>query len=124
MAENIYSNIGKTTGKDVRLVRAAAHHPFEFFNKVMEDPQDHRPVRFRYLGVFYVKPYWCKGLRNTVKIGPPPEGDTIWARVPEQKFGKTYINLKRGIYKGGVFTSEDSTINCSLSDVKFWGPTS
>ena len=43
-----------------------------------------------------VKPYWRKGLRNTAKVGPPPEGDEIWARVPEQKFNKTYINLKKG----------------------------
>lgn len=122
MAESIYSQIGKRMGKDVRLVRAAAHHPFEFFSKVMEDPSDHRPVRFRYLGAFYVKPYWRKGLRNINKIGPPPEGDEIWARVPENKFNKTYINLKKGTVIEERFLSEDGTVNCPLSEVQFWGP--
>jgi hypothetical protein len=124
MAESIYFQIGKTMGKDVRLVRAAAHHPFEFFSKIMEDPLDHRPIRFRYLGAFYVKPYWRKGLRNSAKIGPPPEGEEIWARVPVQKFNKTYINLKKGIVNNDEFTSIDETVKCPSSDVKFWGPDS
>ena len=122
MAESIYSQIGKRMGKDVRLVRAAAHHPFEFFSKVMEDPSDHRPVRFRYLGAFYVKPYWRKGLRNIKKIGPPPKGEEIWARVPEQKFNKTYINLKKGTVENEVFTASDNSVQCPLSEVQFWGP--
>jgi hypothetical protein len=124
MAENIYSQIGKIVGKDVRLVRAAAHHPFEFYSKIMEDPKDHRPIRFRYLGAFFVKPYWRKGLRNINKIGPPPEGVEIWARVPEVKFNKTYINLKKGIVNEEGFSATDGSVKCPLSEVQFWGPDS
>ena len=124
MAESIYNQIGKIVGKDVRLVRAAAHHPFEFYSKIMEDPQDHRPIRFRYLGAFFVKPYWRKGLRRTDKIGPPPTGVEIWARVPELKFNKVYINLKKGIVNEKDFVAIDGSVTCPISDVQFWGPDS
>jgi len=120
MADNIYSKIGKATGKDVRIVRAAAHHPFEFFGRVMEDPEDHRPVRLRYLGVFFVKPYWRKGLMKTSKVGLPENGDNIWARVPEQKYSKTYINLKQGKVKEGTFISTDGNVECPVTQIQFW----
>ena len=120
MAESIYNKIGKKMGKDVRLVRAAAHHPFEFFSNVMEDPTDHRPVRFRYLGVFFVKPYWHKGLKKSSKFGLPEDGSTIWARVPEHKFNKTYINLKSGYIKNGIFESDDGNVECPVEQVQFW----
>lgn len=122
MAENIYSLIGKQVGKDARLVRAVAHHPFEFFSKVMEDPADHRPIRFRYLGAFFVKPYWRKGLVNSLKAGEIPSGEEIWARVPEVKYNKTYINLKKGVVNGGVFRASEEDYNCPEEDIKFWGP--
>jgi hypothetical protein len=120
MAENIYSQISKLKGKDVRLVRTAAHHPFSFFSKVMEDMDDHRPVRFRYLGAFVVKPYWRKGLQKTAKVGLPSEGVEIWARVPETKYNKIYINLKTGIVTEGNFISGDGLVNCPVAEVKFW----
>jgi len=120
MAESIYSQIGKVVGKDVRQVRAVAHHPFEFFSNIMEDPEDHRPIRFRYLGAFFVKPYWRKGLRNTAKVGLPPDGANIWARVPEKKFGKEYINLKEGYVHDRTFTSNDGNVNIPVDEVKFW----
>ena len=120
MAESIYNQIGKQVGRDVRLVRAAAHHPFEFFSNIMKDPLNHRPMRFRYLGVFFVKPYWRKGLRNVKKIGAPPEGAVIWARVPVQKFNRTYINLKFGTILEGVFTASDGSACCPVSDIQFW----
>jgi hypothetical protein len=122
MAESIYSQIGKQMGKDVRLVRAAAHHPFEFFSKVMEDPEDHRPVRFRYFGAFFVKPYWRKGLKNPAKVGYPTEGQPIWARVPEKKFNKIYINLKQGQIIGQEFHANDESVVCPITDIAFWGP--
>jgi hypothetical protein len=118
MAINIYSKIAKETGLDARLVRTVAHHPFEFFSKVMSDPYDHRPVRFRYLGVFFVKPYWHKGLQNVKKIGLPNDGDLIWARIPESKFGRVYINLKQGVVVGRTFISEDYA--CPISEILFW----
>lgn len=120
MAETIYGQISKQTGKDVRLVRAAAHHPFEFFSRVMADPQDHRPFRFRYLGVFFVKPWWYKGLRSTKKVGPPPDDATIMAKVLEEVNGKVYKNMKEGKTKEGVFTSSDNKVKCLSSEVLFW----
>jgi hypothetical protein len=120
MATNIYSEIGKRMGKDVRLVRAAAHHPFEFYVKRMEDPQDHRPMRFRYLGVFFVKPYWRKGLKSVKKIGFPTEDMHIWARVPELKFNKVYTSLKCGQTVGPEFLSDDGKVKCPITDIQFW----
>jgi len=120
MTDNIYSQIGKLVGKDVRLVRNAAHHPFSFFTGVMSDTHDHRPVRFRYLGLFMVKPNWRKGLRKTEKIGLPSEGDVIYARVPETKYNKVYINLKKGFINRGMFESFDRQVVCTLSEIKFW----
>jgi hypothetical protein len=120
MAETIYGQISKQTGKDVRLVRAAAHHPFEFFSRVMADPQDHRPFRFRYLGVFFVKPWWYKGLRSTKKVGLPPDKVMIMARVPEEVRGKVYINTKKGMTEDGWFTSMDGKFKCPSTEILFW----
>ena len=120
MAETIYGKIGKSVGKDVRLVRAVAHHPFEFFAKVMADKDDHRPMRFRYLGAFAVKPYWHKGLRNSKKIGLPEDGTHIWARVPVDSENKKKAKLKEGNIKGGRFISSDCMIECPVEDVQFW----
>jgi hypothetical protein len=120
MAENIYAQIGKRVGKDARLVRAVARHPFEFFSKIMTDPQDHRAFRFRYLGVFFVKPYWHKGLRNTTKVGLPPENTNIYARVPELRFNKVYINLKKGKVENGIFNADDNSVICPVDEIRFW----
>lgn len=120
MTDKIYSQISKLSGKDVRLVRNAAHHPFSFFTSVMADNHDHRPVRFRYLGAFMVKSHWRKGLKKTSIIGIPNEGDVIYARVPEQKYNKIYINLKRGCIKEGNFEADDLSVVCPISDIKFW----
>lgn len=120
MADGIYSQIGKLMGKDVRLVRTVAHHPFSFFAGVMANSNDHRPVRFRYLGVFQVKPNTRKGLRKTSVRGIPNEGDVIYARVPEQKFNKVYINLKRGRILEGNFMADDESVTCPISDIQLW----
>jgi hypothetical protein len=120
MAESIYRTIGKEMGKDVRLVRTAAHHPFEFFSEVMEDPTDNRPMRFRYLGAFFVKPYWHKGLRSSAKEGYPEEGFIIWAKVPEMKRLNLYHNLKFGSIQDGMFVANDNSVICPVSEVKYW----
>lgn len=120
MVDNIYTRISKETGKDVRIIRAAAHHPFKFLSERIADKEDHRPVRLRYLGAFFVKPYWHKGLQKSSKIGLPPEGSFIWARVPEKKYSKTYINLKEGLIDNGRFISTDGSVDCSVSEVQFW----
>jgi hypothetical protein len=120
MADKIYSQISKLSGKDVRLVRAAAHHPFSFFSNVMANTHDHRPVRFRYLGAFAVKPNWRKGLKKIDIAGIPSEGAEIYARVPEQKYNKTYINLKKGTIIEGNFESNDGLVVCPISEIRFW----
>ena len=120
MADNIYKQISKLVGKDVRLVRAASHHPFSFFSNVMADTHDHRPVRFRYLGAFMVKPNWRKGLKKTSVIGLPPDGLEIYAKVPELKYNKMYTNLKRGVIKGEEFIADDGSVVCNVTEIKFW----
>jgi hypothetical protein len=116
--DNIYMQISKKVGKDVRVVRKVTHHPFDFFSKVMSDVNDHRPVRFRYLGVFAAKDYWRKGMTK----GVPPEGGPIYARAPEQKFERTYINLKEGTVKDSRFISTDGNVDCDSSLIEWWRP--
>jgi hypothetical protein len=120
MAENIYTKIAKLSGKDVRLVRTAAHHPFEFVSNVMADMEDHRPIRLRYLGAFIPKPHWRKGMKSVKKVGYPKEGDNIYARVPVFKFNKYYRGTKKGSIEDGNFISEDGTVKCPVNEVMFW----
>ena len=124
MADNIYAKIAKEVGKDVRLVRKVAHHPFDFFAKSMADVNDHRPVRFRYLGIFASKDYWRKGMTRSSEGGFLPEDMEIYARVPEFKesHNRTYINLKRGWTKKGRFKADDGTVDCDIKDVSWWRP--
>lgn len=124
MRENIYSKISKETGRDMRHIRIVAHHPFEFFTKRMIDMQDHRPMRFRYLGAFLPKVNWRKGLANVTKIGYPEANADIWAKVPEAKFNKTYMNLKQGTISedGNTFTANDNSVVCSTKEIGFWVP--
>lgn len=120
MAESIYNKIGKQLGYDARLVRTAAHHPFSFLARVIEDPKDYRPIRLRYLGAFVPKPIWRKGMKKVKVIGLPVEGACIYARVPEEKYGRQYINLKRGRIEGGRFIADDNSVNCSIGEVVAW----
>ena len=120
MRESIYFQISKKVGKDMRLVRLAAHHPFDFFERVMSSPTDHRPFRFRYLGAFMVKPYWYKGLRASAKVGFPVEGDEVQAKVPEIKYGRKYHNLKHGVIKGDKFIGLDEEYSCDVKDILLW----
>ena len=122
MSENIYAQIAKQVGKDVRLVRKVAHHPFDFFAKSMADVNDHRPVRFRYLGIFACKDYWRKGMTRSSEGGLPTEDMEIYARAPEMKVAREYINLKRGWVKNDRFLSEDGNVDCGLSRIEWWRP--
>jgi hypothetical protein len=118
MGDNIYVQIAKEVGRDVRLVRKVTHHPFDFFSRVMADVNDHRPVRFRYLGVFPTKDYWRKGMTK----GIPPEGGPIYAKAPEVKFDKIYINLKEGNVENSRFLSTDGCVNCDSALIEWWRP--
>lgn len=116
---NIYVELGKKYNKDVRFIRRICHHPFDFLSQKIKDPDDHRPIRLRYVGIFFVKPYWRKAMQNT-RAGLPEEGRIIYARAPEKRFEKTYINLKKGVHKEGFFLSEDETVRCFIEDVQKW----
>lgn len=116
---NIYNQLAKKYNKDVRFIRRITHHPFDFLHKKITDPDDHRPVRLRYVGVFYVKPYWRKEMIST-RRDLPIDGSIIYARAPEKKFNKVYINLKKGLVKDGFFISEDGTVRCFIEDVQKW----
>jgi hypothetical protein len=122
MAENIYVQISKKVGKDVRLVRKVAHHPFDFFSRSMANVVDQRPVRLRYLGIFAPKDYWRKGMTKSIEGGFPPENVQIFARVPELKFNKVYINLKEGMVNNNIFKSVDGNVSCDISLVEWWCP--
>jgi hypothetical protein len=50
----------------------------------------------------------------------PKDGSIMYARAPEKKFNKVYINLKKGLVKDGFFTSEDGTVKCFIEDVQKW----
>lgn len=118
-SNNIYNQLAKKYGKDARFIRRITHHPFDFLHQKITDPDDHRPIRLRYVGVFFVKPYWRKAMTNT-RAGLPIDNTIIYARAPEKRFKKTYINLKKGLYKDGFFTSEDGTVRCFIEEVQKW----
>ena len=116
---NIYVELAKKYKKDARFIRRVAHHPFDFLHQKISDPDDHRPIRFRYVGVFYVKPYWRKAMTNT-RAGLPKNNSRIFARAPEKKFNKNYINLKKGTVKDGIFASEDGAVIIPIEEVQKW----
>jgi len=116
---NIYTQLAKKYNKDVRFIRRITHHPFDFLHQKIVDPDDHRPIRFRYVGVFFVKPYWKKAMNNT-RAGLPKDGSIVYARAPEKKFNKTYINLKKGLAKDGFFISEDGNVRCLIEEIQKW----
>lgn len=116
---NIYVQLAKKYNKDARFIRRVAHHPFDFLHQKISDPDDHRPVRLRYVGVFYIKPYWRKEMINT-RAGLPENNSVIFARAPEKRFNKNYINLKKGTVLDGIFASEDGMIVCPIEEVQKW----
>jgi hypothetical protein len=122
MADNIYMQISKKVGRDVRLVRKVTHHPFDFLSRQMADVNNHKHIRLRYLGVFATKDYWRKGMTRSSEGGFPPEGIEVYARVPEVKFNREYINLKQGIVKDSGFISSDGNVECDLALVEWWRP--
>jgi hypothetical protein len=53
--DRILKSIALNAFKDTRIVKTIVHHPFMFVKKVMADPDDYRPIRIRFLGVFVMK---------------------------------------------------------------------
>jgi hypothetical protein len=120
--ESVYAQIAKVVGKDARVVRKVAHHPFDFLSKSMADMNDHRPIRIRYLGAFITKYYWRKGMSKPSEIGFPNEGDVIYAKVPEKKYNKMYENLKVGTVQNARFIAEDESVECDIKEITWWRP--
>ena len=53
--DRILKHISLIKNKDIRVVKSIAYHPIFFAKKVMTDPDDYKPVRIRYFGVFVQK---------------------------------------------------------------------
>ena len=49
--------------KDPRIIEAIVYSPLKFTKKVIEDPNDDRPIRIKYFGVFVQKPIFNKDTR-------------------------------------------------------------
>lgn len=117
--DNIYTRLAEKYKRDVRFIRRVTHHPFDFLSQTISDPDNHRPVRLRYLGIFYVKPYWRKDMKS-IKEAVPEEGKALYARVPELKFNKVYINLKKGKVENEIFISDDLSVVCPTHEIRRW----
>lgn len=50
--DRIIKHISLVKGKDPRVVQQVVYHPFLFAKHRMADPDDYRPIRIRYFGVF------------------------------------------------------------------------
>jgi len=53
--DRIIKHISLSKFKDPRIVKEVVYHPLYFAKKVMTDPDDYRPIRIRYFGVFILK---------------------------------------------------------------------
>ena len=53
--DRIIKHISLIKSKDVRVVQSIVYHPIFFAKKVMSDPDDYKPIRIRYFGVFVQK---------------------------------------------------------------------
>lgn len=52
--DRIIKDIAKKYNVDKRVVNHIVSHLFLFLKKVISDPKDNRPVRFRYWGVWAI----------------------------------------------------------------------
>lgn len=50
--DKIISDIAAAKKKDVRVIQNIVYHPLLFTKHKMADPDDYRPIRIRYFGVF------------------------------------------------------------------------
>lgn len=50
--DQIVKEISEKLGKDKRVVDKVSRSQFTFTTKVVRDPEDNRPVMYRYLGKF------------------------------------------------------------------------
>jgi hypothetical protein len=120
--DKVYADLADKHKITRRLARKVAHHPFDVLHRIAYDPLNHRPLRLRYLGVFYVNPTKKKGMKYPTKDGYPEENMPIYARVklprPSGVGHGTYLH--KGIIKEGMFISEDGTVETELANVYYW----
>ena len=50
--DKIIKQLAEKYGKDKRVIKLIAHSPFKFLKLIIEDPEDWRPLRLRYFGIF------------------------------------------------------------------------
>lgn len=60
--QEIVKRIAKEQGLDERVVKLVANYPFYFVRQVMKDPNDLRPIRIKYFGLFVLKNRFYNGL--------------------------------------------------------------
>ena len=115
---DIYAELADKFKTDKVLIRKVAHHPFEFVHKKMTDEYDHRPIRLRYFGLFFVKGPWRKQMIKSLDEAPP-EGVRLFARVRFEKKGNNHYYLHKGIIKEGNFISDRGDIK-PMEDISYW----
>jgi len=115
---NVYAELAEHFGKDQVLIRKVAHHPFEFIHQKMTDEYDHRAIRLRYLGLFFIKGAWRKQMNKHEDI-PAPEGVRIYVRIPFLKNNRKKYYLHVGMIENGVFVSEQGP-SCPSEDISYW----
>jgi len=53
--KKIGKQLAKKYGRDVRVIEQITKHPFKFLYELMKDPNEYRPFRIPYFGVFVQK---------------------------------------------------------------------
>lgn len=53
--KQIIKHLAEKHKRDARVIDLVTRHPFRFTRDVMSDPEDYRPVRLMYFGVFLQK---------------------------------------------------------------------
>ena len=115
---DIYAELAEQFKKDKVLIRKVAHHPFEFIHLKMQDEYDHRPIRLRYFGLFFIKGSWRKQMTRA-EDQMPPEGIRIYARLLFKYKGRNRYFLHNGTVSKGIFNSEHGESR-PVEDIVYW----
>ena len=115
---SIYAELAEQFKTDQVLIRKVAHHPFEFIHQKMTDEFDHRPIRLRYLGLFFIKGSWRKQMVKTTDE-KPPDNVRIYARLLFKYKGRNRYFLHTGTVIDGMFVSERGEPRPAI-DIVYW----
>lgn len=120
--DKIYADLADKYKINRRVARKIAHHPFSVLHEIAYDPLNHRPLRLRYLGVFYVNPTYKKQMAYAPEDGYPEEGRRIYARVKMLRPNKERrgVYLLEGTVENGTFKCIDGTREAPISSVYYW----